>query len=58
METCPKNTTNLTGAYKMACNGCVRVDQSALAFRLGMGRSTLHGVVTAVNYAIQCISVS
>ena len=25
---------------------------------LGVGRSTLHGVVTAINYAIQCISVS
>ena len=25
---------------------------------LGMGRSTLHGSVTAINYAIQCISVS
>ena len=40
----------------MACNRCVRVDRSALAFGLGVGPSTLHGVVTAINYAIQCIS--
>ena len=58
MEACPKNTTNLTGVYKMACNRCVRIDRSALAFGLGVGRSTLHGIVTAINYAIQCISVS
>ena len=42
----------------MACNQCVRVELSALAFGLGVGRSTLHGVFTAINYAIQCISVS
>ena len=36
MEACPKNTTNLTGVYKMACNRCVRVDRSALAFGLGV----------------------
>ena len=58
METCPKNTTNLTGAYKKACNQCVHVDRSALDFRLGVGRSTLQGLVTAINCAIQCISVS
>ena len=58
MEACPKNTTKLTGVYKIACNRCVRVDRSALAFGLVVGRSTLHGVVTAINYAIQCISVS
>ena len=55
MEACPKNTTNLTGVYKTACN---RVDPSAVAFGLGVGHSTLHGAVTAINYAIQCISVS
>ena len=32
----------------MARNRCIRVDRSALAFRLGVGRSTLHGVVTAI----------
>ena len=37
MEACPKNTTNLTGVYKMACNRRVRVDRSALAFGLGGG---------------------
>ena len=37
MEACPKNSTNLTGVYKMACNRCVRVDRSALAFRLWGG---------------------
>ena len=37
MEACPKNTTNLTGVYKMACNRCVRVDRSALAFGRGWG---------------------
>ena len=37
MEACPKNTTNLTGVYKMACNRCVHVDRSALAFGLGGG---------------------
>ena len=41
MEAYPKNTTNLTGVYKMACNRCVRVDRSVLG--LGVGRSTLHG---------------
>ena len=55
---CLKNTINLTGVYKMACNRCVRVDRSALAFGLGVGRSPLHGVVTAISYAIQCISAS
>ena len=35
MEACLKNTTNLTDVYKMACNWCVRVDRSALAFGLG-----------------------
>ena len=34
MEACSKNTTNLTGIYKMACNRCVPVDRSALAFGL------------------------
>ena len=58
MEACPKNTTNLAGVFKMACNRCVRVDRSALAFGLGVGPGTLHGVFTAINYAIQCISVS
>ena len=58
MEAGPKNTTNLTGLFKMACNRCVRVDRSAMALGLGVGRSTLHGFVTAINYAIQCISVS
>ena len=58
MEACPKNTTNLTGVYKIACNRCVRVDRSALAFGLGGGPSPLHGVITAINYATQCISVS
>ena len=38
MEACPKNTTNLTRVYKMDCNRCVRVDRSALAFGLGVGR--------------------
>ena len=46
MEACPRNTTNLIGVHKMACNRCVRVDQSfdfvsvnlgALAFGLGGG---------------------
>ena len=58
MEACPKNTTNLTGVYKMTCNWCVHVNRSALAFGLGVGRSTLHGVFTAISYAIQCVSVS
>ena len=58
MEACPKNTTNLTGVYKMAGNRCVRVDRSALGFGLGVGRSTLHGVVSAIIYAKHCISVS
>ena len=58
MEACPKNTTNLIGVYKMECNRCVCVDLYALAFGLGVGRSTLDGVITAINYAIQCISVS
>ena len=57
MEVCPKNT-NLTGVYKTACNRCARVDQSALAVGLGVGRSTLHGVITAINYAMQCICIS
>ena len=35
MEACPKNNTNLAGVYKMACNRCVRVDRSALAFGFG-----------------------
>ena len=52
MEACPKNTTNLTGVYKMACKRCVRVNRSALALGLGVGRSTLHGVVTAISYVI------
>ena len=39
MEACPKHTTNLTGVYKIACNRYVRVDRSALAFGLGVGRS-------------------
>ena len=58
MEACPKNTTNLTGFYIMACNRCVHVDRSVLAFGLGVRHSTLHCVVTAIIYAIQCISVS
>ena len=37
MEACPKNTSNLTGVYKKACNRCVRVDWSALALGLGWG---------------------
>ena len=54
MEAYPKNTTNLTSVYKMACNRCICVDWSWL-LGLGVGRSNLHGVVTAINYAIQCI---
>ena len=38
MEACPKNTTNFTGVHKMAHNRCVRVDRSALAFGVGVGR--------------------
>ena len=37
MEACPKNTTNLTGVYKMAFSRCIRVDRSAFAFGLGDG---------------------
>ena len=58
MEACPKSTTYLTGVYKMAYNRCVRVYRSSLVFGLGVGRSPLHSVLTAMNYAIQCISVS
>ena len=36
----------------MACNRCVRVDRSALAFGLWVGRSTLNDVVIAISYAI------
>ena len=32
MEACLKNTTNLTGVYKMACNQCAHVGRSCLGF--------------------------
>ena len=58
MEACPKNTTNLKGVYKMHATGAS--ESSGLPWLLGLrvGRSPLHGVVTAINYAIQCIPVS
>ena len=35
MEACPKNTTNLSGVYKMACNRCVL--SIGLPWLLGLG---------------------
>ena len=61
MEACPQNTINLTAVYKMICNRWVRVDRLPWLLGLGVGRCTLHRVVTAIKYAkyaIQCISVS
>ena len=58
MEACPKNTTNLLGVYKMACNRCVRVDRSALAFGLWKGCSTLHGVTASLLLSIMPYDVS
>ena len=60
-EAYPNNITNLTGVYKIACNRCVRVDRSALAFGLGVGgwgRGQGRGVVLLSIYVIQYISVS
>ena len=56
MEACPKNTTNLTGVYKMACNRCVHVGRSALAFGRGVGRSTLHGIALLLSVMLYNVS--
>ena len=40
MEACPKNTINLTGVYKMACNRCVRVDRTLKCERSADRQST------------------
>ena len=42
----------------MACNRCVRVDRSALAFGLWMGRSTLPGVTASLLLSIMPYDVS
>ena len=58
MEACPKNTTNLTGVYKWHATGASVSIGLPWLLGLGMGRSTLHGVITAISYVVQCISVS
>ena len=52
MEACPKNTTNLIGVYKMACNQCVCVDWSALAFGLGVVLSMASLLLSIMPYSV------
>ena len=55
MEACPKNITNLTKWHATGTSVSIGL---LWLLGMGLGRSILHGVVTAISYAIQCISVS